>query len=74
MKIPPELLPVIQITLPLIVAIFVASWVQNKRLDDIIADIREIRGELRGIREELKKQGERITRIEERLPPPLIHR
>ena len=36
MSIPQELLPVIQITLPLLAGLFIASWVQNKRLDDII--------------------------------------
>lgn len=67
---PPELLPVVQITLPLMVTIIAAtmgaSWVQNKRLDDIIRRIERIEVLLR-------EQGERITRLEERLPP-LVHR
>jgi hypothetical protein len=67
MKIPPELLPVIQITLPIVLAIFGASWLQNKRLDDIV-------GRLGGIETVLREQGERLARLEERIPPPLIHR
>ena len=63
---PPELLPVVQITLPIVAAIFGASWLQNKRLDDITA-------ELRLIRAELKSHGERLARLEERTPP-LVHR
>jgi hypothetical protein len=66
MHVPPELLPVVQITVPLIAAILGASWVQNKRLDDIVAELREIRGILR-------EHGERLARLEERIPP-LIHR
>jgi hypothetical protein len=66
MKIPPELLPVLQITLPLLAGMFLAGWMQNKRLDDIVA-------RLGRIEELLRLHGERITRLEERIPP-LIHR
>ena len=66
MKIPAELLPVIQITLPIVLAIFGASWLQNKRLDDIVQRLGRIEGEL-------KSHGERLARLEERTPP-LIHR
>ena len=66
MKIPPELLPAIQITLPIVLAIFGASWLQNKRLDDIV-------GRLAKIEEALREQGQRLARLEERIPP-LIHR
>jgi hypothetical protein len=62
MRLPAELLPVIQITLPVVAAIFGASWIQNKRLDDIIARVAAI--ETRLIRIE-----ERLTRLEERLLP-----
>jgi len=67
MHVPPELLPVVQITLPLVAAIFGAAWLQNKRLDDITAELREIR-------KELKQHGERLARLEERIPPSLLHR
>jgi hypothetical protein len=35
MRIPAELLPVLQITAPLIVSIFLAMAYQNKRIDDV---------------------------------------
>jgi len=66
MTVPPELLPVLQITLPLVAAILGASWIQNRRLDDITAELREIR-------KELKQHGERLARLEERIPP-FVHR
>lgn len=63
---PTELLPVFQITLPLLAGMFIAVHSQNKRLDDITTELREIR-------KILKDHGERIARLEERIPP-LIHR
>jgi hypothetical protein len=69
MKIPPELMPVLQITLPIVLAIFGAAWLQNKRLDDIVARLTAIEGELRETRKVLAAFGERITRLEERIPP-----
>jgi hypothetical protein len=65
-NVPPELLPVIQITLPIVAAIFGASWLQNKRLNDIRAELAEIRAILR-------EHSDRLARLEERTPP-LIHR
>ena len=73
MRIPPELLPVLQITLPIVAAIFGASWIQNKRLDGIVGRLAAIEAELRDIRRVLANFGERIVRLEERLPP-LVHR
>ncbi len=62
MRIPAELLPVFQITLPLVIAIFGASWIQNKRLDDIIRRLERIEALMRTF-------SERLTRLEERIPP-----
>jgi hypothetical protein len=49
-----------------------------KRMDDIRADLLAFRTEtnanFKEIRTELKSHGERLTRVEERLPPPLIRR
>ena len=84
MHIPPELLPVIQITLPLLVGLFIAAWLQNRAIDQLskrIDDVRDGLGkriddvltELREIRAELKTMNTRIIRLEERIPP-LIHR
>jgi hypothetical protein len=73
MHLPPELLPVFQITVPLLVGLFIAAWVQNKRLDDIVARLSALEQEVRGIRAELSGLRERVTRLEERIPP-LVHR
>jgi hypothetical protein len=76
-SIPAALLPVIQITLPIMITILIAVWAsqaafktavasQNRRLDDIVA-------RFSAIEQILREQGECITRLEERTPP-LIHR
>lgn len=59
MHIPPELLPVLQITLPLLAGMFVLGWIQTKRLDAIIRHLEIIEA--------------LVARVEESLPP-LIHR
>ena len=46
MNIPAELLPVIQVTLPIALTVFVAVWIQNKRLGDIIAGLVRIETKL----------------------------
>ncbi len=71
--IPAELLPVLQITLPLVVAVLGASWVQNRRLDDIIGRLAAIETRLASIDGVLREYGQRLTRLEERTPP-LVHR
>jgi len=43
-----------------------------RRMDDIAKRIDNIDIDLRGIQAEIKKQGERLVRVEERLPPPLV--
>ena len=88
MNIAPELLPVVQITLPIIVAMFGSLWIgisiQNKRFDDINKRMDDLRGDMnRGfdrvtkrlddIDTTLKVHGERIAKLEERIPP-LVHR
>lgn len=73
---PTELLPVFQITLPIIltiaIAVIVGIWFQNSRFADLRGDLAEIKTDIREIRSELKNQGERITKLEERIPP-LVH-
>ena len=65
----PVLTELFSITLPIVAsiwgAVFVAAYVQNKRLDDIIA-------ELRAIKTALTAHGEQIAKLQERIPP-LIH-
>ena len=73
MTIPPELLPVIQITLPIIVTILVMVWAQNKRLDDVIARLAAVEKRLDDIANRLGRLEERLARLEERIPP-VIHR
>ena len=55
--------PFFQITLPLMVTfiatIWAATWLQNKRLDDIIA-------RLKRIEEKLDDHADRLARLEER--------
>jgi hypothetical protein len=41
---------------------------------EVRGEFTEIRTELREIHTELKNIGERLTRVEERLPPPMVHR
>lgn len=73
MHVAPELLPVLQITVPLIAAIFGAAWVQNKRLDDIVGRLMAIERRLESIEGVLREHAQRLTRLEERTPP-LVHR
>jgi hypothetical protein len=73
MHISPELIPVFQITVPLLGGLFLAGWVQNRAIDQLSKRLDDILAELRAIRTELTRQGERITRLEERTPP-LLHR
>lgn len=40
----------------------------------LLGRLDRIEAELRDIRTELKAHGERLARVEERLPPPLVHR
>lgn len=73
MNIPPELLPVIQITLPLLVGGFIAVYAQNKRFDDLRTDMKEgfdkIDKRLERIEKALTEHGERIAKLEGRIPP-----
>lgn len=73
MAIPTELLPVIQITVPLLGGMFLAVWSQNRRLDDIVSRIDKIEVRLAAIETVLRQFEQRITRLEERFPP-LVHR
>jgi hypothetical protein len=82
----PNLLPVFQVTLPLIVtfvaSIWGASWIQNKRfgdLNDRFADLNRQVDDLRSdlitrldrIERKLDNHDERLVRLEERTSPLL---
>ena len=80
MAIPPELLPVVQITLPVLVGMYLAVHSQNKRIDDLITRIAAIENRLLAIENRLasiettlRNHVERIARLEERIPP-LVHK
>ena|SRR5689334_7325222 len=65
MHIPGALVPILQITLPLVAAIAVAAWLRNKRLDDLIERTADIQTRLSRIEQ-------RISRAEQRRPPQLV--
>jgi hypothetical protein len=60
MTIPAELMPVVQITLPLIAAIAIAGWLQNRRVDEISKRIDDIGARINDV-------GGRIDRVDARL-------
>lgn len=77
------LLQQVGITLPIVIAIAIAAWLQTKRLDtiekriddvrleirDVRADVRDIRTEIREVKEVLRDLDHRVTTIEERTRP-----
>lgn len=69
----PAILPFFQVTLPLmstfVGAIWVASWSQNKRFDDIHRRLDEIIKRLDRIEQKLDDHEQRIVRLEERTSP-----
>jgi GTPase len=58
--------PFVQVALPIIVALMLAAWLQNKRFDDLNRRIDEIIQRLGRIETKLETHSERITRLEER--------
>jgi hypothetical protein len=69
--------PFVQVALPIIVALTIAAWLQNKRFDDLnrriddqnrlIAEFRhDVNQRLERIEAKLDTHNERITRLEER--------
>jgi len=60
MHVPPELLPVLQITVPLIVSIFLATAYQNRRIDDLRADLKGLHGEVINLRSNMDRQFDQV--------------
>jgi GTPase len=58
--------PFVQVALPIIVALTLAAWLQNKRFDDMNRRIDEVIQRLDRIETKLENHTERITRLEER--------
>jgi hypothetical protein len=56
--------PFFQITLPLLIGIFIASWLQNKRFDDVNKRIDEIIKRLDRIEALLQNHENRIIKLE----------
>ena len=76
--------PFFQVTLPIIIAMVATVWAlistNNRRLDDIRADLKafreeinaelkEIRGEIKNVTNTLKAYGQQIAVLEERTSP-----
>ncbi len=65
--------PFLQISLPIVMAVFIAAWPNNRRLDDLRADLNSLRAqmreELREIRRMLQNLDRRVAVIEERSGP-----
>jgi GTPase len=57
--------PFIQVALPIMVALTLAAWLQNKRFDDVNRRIDEIIRRLDRIETKLDNHNERIARLEE---------
>ncbi len=69
--------PFVQVALPIVIALMLASWLQSKRFDDLNRRIDELRSDvnqrfvdvshrLKRIEAKLDLHNERITRFEER--------
>ncbi len=66
--------PFFQVTLPIVIAMFATVWAlistNNRRLDDIRSDLKEMRSEMadgfRKVNETLRTYGEKIAVLEER--------
>jgi GTPase len=58
--------PFIQVALPIMVALTLAAWLQNKRFDDVNRRIDEVIRRLDRIETKLDNHNERIARLEER--------
>lgn len=65
--------PFFQVTLPVVLAMGGTVWAlistNNRRLDDIRADLKEIRERLLSIEARFIDFSERLTRVEERTSP-----
>ena len=65
--------PFFQVTLPIVLAMTATVWAlistNNRRLDDIRGDLKEIRERMLAIESRLSEFGERLTRLEERASP-----
>ncbi len=66
MTLPSEILPVLQITLPLLGGMWLASHSQNKRLDDIVARLLAIENQLKEINVTLRTHATQLSRLDER--------
>ena len=58
--------PFIQVALPIMVALTLAAWLQNKRFDDVNRRMDEVIRRLDRIETKLDNHNERIARLEER--------
>jgi GTPase len=59
--------PFIQVALPIMVALTLAAWLQNKRFDDVNLRMDEVIRRPDRIETKLDNRNERIARLEERI-------
>ena len=70
MTVPQELLPILQITLPLLFGMWLAANSQNKRLDDLINRVTAIEKRLTEIGDILRTMEGRLAKLEAGGVPP----
>ncbi len=76
-------IPAVGIVLPIVITIAIAAWLNNKRTDDLRAQIEdfrsEVRGEIRELRADIREikgaiqdLDRRVTILEERSRPKIL--
>jgi hypothetical protein len=63
----------VQVALPLMLTLSIAAWWNNKRVDDLRGDMKDLKGDMNRrfdrIEALLSDHGERIVKLEERTSP-----
>ena len=63
----------VQVALPLMLTLSIAAWWNNKRVDDLRGDMKDLKGDMNRrfdrIEVLLSDHGERIVKLEERTSP-----
>lgn len=63
----------VHVALPLMVTLSIAAWWNNKRVDDLRSDLKELKGDMNRrfdkIDDTLREHGDRLVKLEERTSP-----